>query len=90
MSAVVLAHLSFHALTHSPPKQPIPCVVLCCAALQTGDNSLTVSELPVRSWTQPYKEYLETLLKGTDKDKDKDKGTAAARKKKAADEDGGA
>lgn len=41
----------------------------------------------MRTWTQPYKEYLETLLKGAaEKDKDKDKGTgaAAARKKKAA------
>jgi hypothetical protein len=63
--------------------------VLCCAA-QTGDNSITISELPVRSWTQPYKEYLETLLKGAEKDKEKEKGAAAARKKKTAgDEDGG-
>jgi len=73
------------------PERPMLCLpsLLCCAVLQTGDNSLTISELPVRSWTQPYKEFLETLLKGADKDKDKDKGTAAARKKKAADDDGG-
>jgi DNA topoisomerase-2 len=58
--------------------------------LQTGDNSLTVSELPVRTWTQAYKEFLESLLKGADKDKDKEKGAAAVRKKKAAgDEEGG-
>lgn len=47
----------------------------------------------MRTWTQPYKEFLESLLKGADaKDKDKDKGGAAgARKKKAAagDEEGG-
>lgn len=46
----------------------------------------------MRTWTQPYKEYLETLLKGAaEKDKDKGTGAAAARKKKAAaaDEDVG-
>lgn len=44
----------------------------------------------MRTWTQPYKEYLESLLKGAEKDKDKEKGTAAARKKKTAgDEEGG-
>lgn len=68
----------------------VPC---CAVLLQTGDSSLTITELPVRTWTQPYKEFLESLLKGADaKDKDKDKGGAAgARKKKAAagDEEGG-
>eukprot|EP00879_Flechtneria_rotunda_P032639 GHRR01035889.1.p1 GENE.GHRR01035889.1~~GHRR01035889.1.p1 ORF type:complete len:230 (+),score=83.06 GHRR01035889.1:563-1252(+) len=32
---------------------------------QTGDDKLTITELPVRTWTQPYKEMLEGLLKGT-------------------------
>lgn len=40
-------------------------IVLHCCVRQTGDNSLTITELPVRTWTQPYKEYLEGMLKGT-------------------------
>lgn len=45
----------------------------------------------MRTWTQPYKEFLESLLKGAEKDKEKEKGAAAARKKKttAGDEEGG-
>ena len=33
-------------------------------AQQTGDHSVDITELPVRKWTQDYKEYLEALLKG--------------------------
>ena len=32
-------------------------------ATPTGENSLDIVELPVRTWTQPYKEFLEGLLK---------------------------
>jgi hypothetical protein len=68
---------TFHLNPHAPNPQ------------QTGDNSASITELPVRSWTQPYKEYLEGLLKGAEaKDKgDKDKA-GGARKKKAGDDDG--
>jgi len=34
---------------------------------QVDDNTLDVTELPVRKWTQDYKEYLETLIKPEDK-----------------------
>jgi hypothetical protein len=54
---------------------------------------VSITELPVRTWTQPYKEFLEGLLRGADakdggKDGAKDGGkaaaAAAARRKKAA------
>lgn len=32
-------------------------------AVPAGDNALTITELPVRTWTQSYKEFLETLMK---------------------------
>ena len=35
--------------------------------MQVDDNTLDVTELPVRKWTQDYKEYLETLIKPEDK-----------------------
>lgn len=44
---------------------------------QVGDNSVSITELPVRTWTQPYKEFLEGLLKGAAAT------TAAAGRKKA-------
>ena len=31
------------------------------------DGSLDITELPVRKWTQDYKEFLETLIKPEDK-----------------------
>lgn len=34
---------------------------------QLDDASLEISELPVRKWTQDYKEYLEELVKPEDK-----------------------
>ncbi|KAF6262252.1 DNA topoisomerase [Scenedesmus sp. NREL 46B-D3] len=49
----------------------------------TGDSSVTITELPVRSWTQPYKEFLEGLLKGAAAP------TTAAGRKKAADGEAG-
>lgn len=53
-------------------------MTLCCHT-QTGDNSLSITELPVRTWTQPYKEFLEGLLKGASATA----STAASRAKKA-------
>jgi hypothetical protein len=43
---------------------------------------VTITELPVRTWTQPYKEFLEGLLKGAAAT------TAAAGRKKAGDGEG--
>ena len=34
---------------------------------KTSDTTLEITELPLRSWTQTYKEFLETLLNGTEK-----------------------
>ena len=36
-------------------------------ALQVDDTTLNVTELPVRKWTQDYKEFLEGLIKPEDK-----------------------
>eukprot|EP00775_Hariotina_reticulata_P006914 gene6914-7130_t len=50
---------------------------------QTGDNSLAITELPVRTWTQPYKEFLEGMLKGATQTA----AAAAGRAKKDKDAD---
>lgn len=57
--------------------KPVFSVSIFC--LQTSDNSISVTELPVRTWTQPYKEFLEAMLKGTTAAA----STAASRAKKA-------
>jgi DNA topoisomerase II len=39
--------------------------------IEEVDNStLRITELPVRRWTQDYKEFLEGLMTGTDKIKE--------------------
>ncbi len=42
---------------------------LSCAplAVQLDDSTLDVTELPVKKWTQDYKEHLESLLKADEK-----------------------
>lgn len=40
----------------------------CCGTVtQLSETSIEVTELPVRKWTQDYKEWLETLIKPEDK-----------------------
>lgn len=34
---------------------------------KTNATTVEITELPIRSWTQTYKDYLETLLLGTEK-----------------------
>jgi hypothetical protein len=34
---------------------------------QLGETTLEITELPIRKWTQDYKEWLETLIKPEDK-----------------------
>lgn len=34
---------------------------------QVDDNTVRITELPVGVWTQSYKEFLETLLAGSEK-----------------------
>lgn len=36
--------------------------------VQIGDNVLEITELPVRKWTQDYKEFLESMVKPENKD----------------------
>ena len=36
-------------------------------AAQVDDGTVDVTELPVRKWTQDYKEYLESLIKPDEK-----------------------
>ncbi len=35
--------------------------------LQDGNTTINITELPIRKWTQDYKEYLEGLIKPEDK-----------------------
>lgn len=35
--------------------------------MQRDATTLEVTELPIRKWTQDYKEFLETLIKPEDK-----------------------
>ncbi len=35
--------------------------------VQRDSTTLEVTELPIRKWTQDYKEFLETLIKPEDK-----------------------
>ena len=35
--------------------------------MQANETTLEVTELPIRRWTQDYKEFLETLIKPEDK-----------------------
>lgn len=37
---------------------------------QVDSTTLRITELPVRRWTQDYKEFLESLVTGTDKIKE--------------------
>lgn len=36
-------------------------------AVQRDDTTLEITELPIRKWTQDYKEFLESLIKPEDK-----------------------
>ena len=42
-------------------------LLMLCLNVQDGDNVINVTELPVRKWTQDYKEYLEGLIKPEDR-----------------------
>lgn len=37
---------------------------------EVSDTTLRISELPIRRWTQDYKEFLESIMMGNDKIKD--------------------
>lgn len=37
---------------------------------QVDETTLKISELPVRKWTQDYKEYLETMMTVSEKNKE--------------------
>jgi DNA topoisomerase-2 len=37
---------------------------------QVDDTTLKISELPVRKWTQDYKEFLETMMTVSEKNKE--------------------
>lgn len=46
------------------------CQIMTCnntTDVQRDATTLEVTELPIRKWTQDYKEFLETLIKPEDK-----------------------
>ncbi|EFJ45103.1 hypothetical protein VOLCADRAFT_94598 [Volvox carteri f. nagariensis] len=55
-------------ITEVPHKSGSRSYVVGGLVAQTGPNTIEVTELPVRKWTQDYKEFLETLLRPQDKD----------------------
>jgi DNA topoisomerase-2 len=54
-------------------KEPGKFDVVGCVE-KTSDTTLAITELPVRSWTQPYKEWLEGLMPQEGKKADDDEG----------------
>jgi hypothetical protein len=49
---------------------------------QIDDTSVEITELPIRKWTEQYKEFLESCMIGgtvPEKDKDKEKPAKAAK-----------
>ena len=44
------------------PRTACLCQLLFCAS-QESDSCIAITELPIRKWTQDYKEYLEGLIK---------------------------
>ncbi len=54
-----------HAAEHFRLRQ----IMMCNSTVyvQRDATTLEVTELPIRKWTQDYKEFLETLIKPDDK-----------------------
>lgn len=40
------------------------------------NNTVEITELPIRKWTQDYKEWLDSITAGAPVDKDKKKSTS--------------
>jgi DNA topoisomerase II len=38
-----------------------------CSVLQLEGGEFRITELPIRKWTQDYKEYLDSMVKPEDK-----------------------
>ncbi|GFR51194.1 hypothetical protein Agub_g13541 [Astrephomene gubernaculifera] len=55
-------------ITEVPHKSGYRSYVVGGTVTQTGPNTVEITELPVRKWTQDYKEFLEGLLRPQDKD----------------------
>ncbi|GLI60786.1 hypothetical protein VaNZ11_003019 [Volvox africanus] len=55
-------------ITEVPHKSGSRSYIVGGLVAQTGPNTIEITELPVRRWTQDYKEFLESLLRPQDKD----------------------
>ncbi|GIL81030.1 hypothetical protein Vretifemale_10164 [Volvox reticuliferus] len=55
-------------ITEVPHKSGSRSYIVGGLVAQTGHNTIEITELPVRKWTQDYKEFLESLLRPQDKD----------------------
>uniref|UniRef100_A0A7S3VQX9 DNA topoisomerase 2 n=1 Tax=Dunaliella tertiolecta TaxID=3047 RepID=A0A7S3VQX9_DUNTE len=58
----------FHGKIEQVPSKGASRSYMCSGTVtKIGDNCLEVTELPVRKWTQDYKEFLESMVKPEDK-----------------------
>ena len=71
-------HAAVHVAAGAPASGPLATLQrahrpLCQSqtiskpSLQVNETTLEITELPIRRWTQDYKEFLETLIKPEDK-----------------------
>lgn len=51
-------------------KESGTCYTVCGIIEEVNETTLRISELPIRRWTQDYKEFLESISQGNDKAKD--------------------
>jgi DNA topoisomerase-2 len=58
--------------TIKPPDSDGKCLVVGCVEMH-GNNKATISELPIKKWTQDYREFLEECVPKGQKRGDKDK-----------------
>lgn len=57
---------------HHPISTHVPALkawklTAACGCVQTGPNTVEITELPLHKWTQDYKEFLEELMKPQEK-----------------------
>lgn len=61
---------SFTGFIEKTVKESGTCYTVCGIIEEVNETTLRISELPIRRWTQDYKEFLESISQGNDKAKD--------------------
>ncbi|RRT85394.1 hypothetical protein B296_00002008 [Ensete ventricosum] len=60
----------YRGFTKSATKEAGVTYTVTGAIEEVNDTTLKITELPVRRWTQDYKEFLESMMTGNDKSKE--------------------